>query len=265
MFKRFGKKAQEKKKKNLTIYLILRALVLLVLVLNLFQGEYYNVFLCALTLVLFLLPQLIERRFKIILPDFLEGIVYLFNFSPEILAQNQKFYGNFPIWDTMQQTLNGFMAAAEGITLIDILNRNKKLHLSLTPFFVAIVSFSFSMTIGVLWEFFEWGMDEIFLTDMQKDRLPTTISSVYLNPSGENEAVIIDNIQSTIITALDDADQEIYYTIDGGYLDIGLKDTMKDMFVNFIGAIVFTIIGYLYIKGRDDKHFAARFIPQLKK
>ena len=47
----------------------------------------------------------------------------------------------------------------------------------------------------------------------------------------------------------------------GGYLDIGLHDTMKDLFVNLIGAAVFSAVGFFYVKNRGRGRFARRFIP----
>mgnify|MGYP003456736244 CR=1 FL=1 len=86
--------------------------------------------------------------------------------------------------------------------------------------------------------------------------------SVKLNEENANEPVVIDNINKIEIYT---ADSEDILVIEGGYLELGLIDTMKDLFVNFIGAIVYSILGYLYIKNRDDYKFAERFIPRLKK
>ena len=112
------------------------------------------------------------------------------------------------------------------------------------------------MTIGVLWEFFEYGMDRCLRLDTQKDRIVNVISTVKLDPNNDNKAVIIDNIKETHIITDDD---EI--VIEGEYLDIGINDTMKDLMVNFIGAVCFSTIGYLYIKNRDKYKFATNFIP----
>ena len=148
--------------------------------------------------------------------------------------------------------------------MIDILNRSEKFHTKMKPIFVGVVAFCFSMTIGVLWEFFEYGMDNILKTDMQKDRIVQSISSVEINPEKENNPIVIDNINRTVIyyAQKDGTSKEL--TIDGGYLDIGIKDTMKDLLVNFIGAIVYSFIGYFYIKGRDEYKFAENFIPKRK-
>ena len=135
----------------------------------------------------------------------------------------------------------------------------------LSAAFVALVAFCFSMTIGVMWEFFEYGMDTFFKTDMQKDSIVEEISTVTLDPEGKNKAVIIKNIQNIIIETKDENGELIEIPISNGYLDIGLQDTMEDLIVNFIGAVVFSIIGLLYIKNKDEYKFAENFIPIMKK
>ena len=241
------------------IYLVLRALVIATLVLQFLNGNFENVFLCGLTLVLFTLPTVIERRIKIDLPDTLEIIILLFIFAAEILGEIQAYYTIFKGWDTMLHTLNGFLCAAIGFSLVDLLNRNERFSLSLSPAFMSIVAFCFSMTIGVLWEFFECGMDQLLLLDMQKDAVVHEISSVMLDPAGRNTPTVIRGITDVIVVA---NGEEISLGL-GGYLDIGLLDTMKDLFVNFIGAVVFSWIGYFYVKSRGQGRFASRFIPKV--
>ena len=250
------------KKSTLTVYFILRFLVIVCMVAQSMRGNWNNVFMCFLTLILFTIPTIASRKLNIKLPSTLEIIVYLFIFSAEILGEIQNFYGIFHHWDTMLHTLNGFLCAAIGFSLIDILNRTEKFHIKMTPAFVALVSFCFSMTIGVLWEFGEFAMDRYFLKDTQKDRIVQRISSVELNENQENVPVIIENINQTKIYS--DNNSKVT-TIEGGYLDLGIIDTMKDLFVNFIGAVVFSILGLLYIKDRDEYKFAERFIPILRK
>lgn len=248
------------KKSSLAWYLGLRALVIVVMILRFLRGDYTSVFLCILTLILFMIPFWINQKFKIEIPDLLEIIIYLFIFSAEILGEIQNFYGIFKYWDTILHTINGFLAAAIGFSLIDILNESERFHIKLSPVFVSLVAFCFSMTIGVLWEFFEFGADQIFEYDMQKDRIVQTISTVELEPEGKNKPVIVDNIEKTVIYSNENG--EIAETvITGGYLDIGIIDTMKDLIVNFIGAIVFSTIGYFYIHNRDKYKFTENFIP----
>ncbi len=246
-------------KKAFAIYMTLRLLVLITLVLQLINRNYENVFLCVLTLALFLTPSFIEARFKLDLPEALEIIILLFIFAAEILGEIQNFYNVFSNWDTILHTINGFLCAAIGFSLIDILNRYEKFHLNLSPLFVAIVGFCFSMTIGVLWEFFEYGADKLFHTDMQKDKIVEQIYSVTLNEEGKNVPVKVENILESYIVTEDEL-----YVIQGGYLDIGLEDTIGDLLVNFIGAVVYCIIGYVYVKNRDENSLAQKFMVKMR-
>ncbi len=254
-----------KKKKDkitkLTIFFALRLLVIVSLVGQAIRGNWNNVFLCILTLILFTFPNLISKKLNVTLPTVLETTVYLFIYASEILGEIQNFYGIFEHWDTMLHILNGFLCAAVGFSLIDILNNNDNFHINMTPSFVALVACCFSVTIGVLWEFSEFAVDQYLDRDMQKDRIITKISSVKINPNGVNEPIIINDIDKTIIYSKNPDKETV---IEGGYLELGVIDTMKDLFVNFIGAVTFSIVGYLYIKNRDDYKLVENFIPKLK-
>lgn len=241
------------------VYIVLRLLVILMMVAQFFNGNFENVFLCVLTLILFLLPTIFEKSLQIDLPNALEIIILLFIFAAEILGEIRAFYTTFAYWDTMLHTLNGFLCAAIGFSLVDMCNRHKRISLSLSPVYMAIVAFCFSMTIGVLWEFFECTMDQFFLLDMQKDTVVNVISSVNLDPTGGNTPVAIKGITDLIVVC---GDEQIPLGL-GGYLDIGILDTMKDLWVNFIGAVVFSIVGYFYVKSRGKGWFARNFIPQV--
>ncbi len=238
------------------VYFTLRFFVIATLILQLMNRNYENVFLCALTLILLIMPSLVQITFKVELPTTLEIIILIFIFSAEILGEISEFYLMFPFWDTVLHTLNGFLAAAIGFSLVDLLNRSERTVFHLSPLFMAIVAFCFSMTIGVIWEFFEFGMDQIAGYDMQKDTVIHTIRSVTLDPDGHNVPYVIGNIRETAVNG-----QELGL---GGYLDIGLIDTMQDMIVNFIGAFTFSVIGFLYVRNRGRGTIAGRFIPRRK-
>lgn len=240
------------------VYFILRFSVIGVLVAQLFNRDFESVFLCILTLILFLIPSFLERRMRVDVPDTLEIIILLFIYAAEILGEIRAYYITFAYWDTMLHTLNGFLCAAIGFSLVDILNRNERItSFSLSPAYMALVAFCFSMTVGVLWEFFECIMDQVFLLDMQKDTILNTISSVKLDPNGGNVPTQIQDIIDVVVVHSDGTQQALGL---GGYLDVGILDTMKDLFVNFIGAVVFSIIGYFYVKHRGKSRFAQRFI-----
>ena len=260
--KKISQIVKEKKGLNIVVYFTLRILVILSMVGQSIHGNWNNVFLCIVTLILFTFPTFISKKFNISLPTTLEIIVYLFIYASEILGEIQNFYGIFSHWDTMLHTLNGFLCAAVGFSLVDILNNHEDFHIQLTPIFLSLVSICFSMTIGVLWEFGEFSVDYFFNKDMQKDRIVNKISSVKINEQGKNEPITIKNIDKTIIYSDDNKNVTI---IENGYLELGIIDTMKDLFVNFLGAVIFSIIGYLHIKNREGYRFAEIFIPRLKR
>ena len=89
------------------VYFTLRILVIAMLVLQLLNRNYENVFLCVLTLVLFTLPTLLERQLRIDLPDTLEVIILLFIYAAEILGEIRAYYTHITHWDTMLHTVNG--------------------------------------------------------------------------------------------------------------------------------------------------------------
>ena len=237
------------------VYVVLRLIVVAELVLSILRGEYESAFICLLVLILFILPFFIQQNFGIQLPTTLEIIILLFIFAAEILGELEGYFITYPGWDTMLHTTTGFLCAATGFALIDILNRNSRIKFHLSPIYVALAAFCFSMTVGVLWELFEFGMDRLFHLDMQKDTVVQSITSVMLDPTNSNTPITIDGIHSVAVNGND-------LGFDG-YLDIGLYDTMEDLFVNFIGAVTFSVIGYFYIKHRGKGKLARAFIPTL--
>lgn len=248
---------KENKRSSLVIYLILRFLVIICMILQILRGDLNNALLCLLSLILLFAPLFIQNKFEITLPNDLEIAIYLFIFSAEILGEIDNFFGIIPYWDIILHTINGFLATAVGFSLVDLLNKNSK-NINLSPFYLCLVAFCFSMTIGVLWEFFEYGCDKFLNVDMQKDTVIQKISSVALNPDGENKAVVVDDIGKTIIY---DTNGDVLQVIDNGYLDIGLNDTIEDLFVNFIGAIVFSCFAFFDLKHNRSDSFINRFVP----
>lgn len=242
---------------SLIVYLIIRILIILCMIREIWNGNIENALLCVLSLILLIVPAFVERKFKIDLPNILEVMIFIFIFSAEILGEINNFYGTFHNFDDILHTINGFLAASIGFSLIYLLNENSETF-KLSPIFVSLVAFCFSMTIGIAWEFFEYGMDNFFGLDMQKDEYVYKINTVTIDPEQSNSVVNIDHIDHTVI--YDKNNNEIVNL--NGYLDIGLHDTMKDLIVNFIGALVFSIFGYLYIINQEKYKIAGRFITK---
>ena len=245
---------------TLAVYLVLRTLVIFSLVRAALRWDFQSVFLCSLTLILMILPSIFTRRLSIELPTTLEIIILLFIFSAEILGELNSFYIRVPHWDTVLHTLNGFLCAAVGFALVDMLNRSDRFSFRLSPHYLALVAFCFSMTVGVMWEFFEYGGDRFLGLDMQKDTVIHALRTVELDPTRSNKVIAVRDIQEVILVHSDGTQQVLGL---GGYLDVGLHDTMKDLIVNFIGAAVFSVIGFFYVKAKGQGRFAARFIPRV--
>ena len=239
----------------LAVYLILRFIVIAALVFSALNGDWESVFTCVLVLFLFLLPAFLQKTLPVEFPSTLEIIILLFIFAAEILGELSDYFVRFAHWDTLLHTTSGFLFAAVGFSLVDLLNRSKSVRFELSPFYLAVCAFCFSMTIGVIWEFFEFAMDHLLHLDMQKDTVIHAFSSVSLDPTLSNIPIRVEDITEVTVNGW-----ELGL---GGYLDIGLFDTMEDLFVNFIGALVFSIIGYFDAKSKGGRGIARRFVPQV--
>ena len=240
------------------LYSILRLFVVLIGIRSVMLHNYDVTVTCLLVLALFFVPSLLEETLKIRIPALFEGIIYCFIFAAEILGELGHFYTQFPIWDTMLHTLNGFLFAAVGFSTVELLNRTNK-NVNLSPLYLTMVAFCFSMTIGVLWEFFECGADLFLGQDMQKDFIVDHFQSVTLDPNHSQEVIHVNDITGTVIQT---ASGETF-TIQGGYLDIGILDTMKDLLVNFIGAIVFCSFGFAFLKYGESRKVANKVVQGL--
>ena len=241
------------------IFTILRILIVVAMVRSIIIGNYEGTATCVLSLLLLLIPSFLEGAMRISISPLFEAIIYCFIFAANILGELAHFYAHIPIWDTMLHTLNGFLFAAVGYSAVDLLNRSSK-NIKLSALYLTLVAFCVSMTVGVLWEFFECGMDLFFGKDMQKDFIVTSFQSTKLDPTNSQFAVPVKDITSTVINT---ASGETY-TVEGGYLDIGILDTMKDLFVNFIGAVVFCIFGFIYEKVGEKSKVASTVVKGMK-
>ena len=230
-------------KKTFIFYTVLRVLVFLTMIRCIMTGNYQSMMLCLLSLILFLVPAFLQDKMRIEIPPVFQVIIFGFIFAAEILGEVDHYYVRIHGWDTMLHTMNGFLCAAIGFSLVYLLNRGSR-NFNLSPFYLTLVAFCFSMTVGVVWEFFEFTMDQFFFLDMQKDFIVQEFGSVTLDPQNMGTPIHVAGITETIINT---ASGETY-VIPDGYLDIGILDTMKDLLVNLLGAVVFSIIGYSTLK-----------------
>lgn len=247
-------------KPTFVTYVILRMLVIFSLVRAVFLGESESIMYCSLVLILLGMPLILESKFKVELSPVMEIIIFLFIYAAEILGEVESYYVKVPGWDTALHTMNGFLCAAIGYSLFEMLNRSESFKIRLSPFFLALVAFCFSMTVGVLWEFFEFGMDHFLHMDMQKDFIVSSFQSVTLDPTYSNIAVPVKDIARTVIVKADGSQ----VVIQGGYLDLGIIDTMKDLMVNCVGAVTFCILAVIGKINKRTQKISEAFIPLVK-
>ena len=176
-------------RRRLTIRGVLSLLVVLTFIRCAFMQRYENMFVCVLSLVLLAMPTLIEKQLAIDIPPMMEAIIYCFIYAAEIMGEINSFYTIIPGWDTMLHTINGFLVAAVGFCLVDLFNRSERFTFKLSPLFLAIVAFCFSMTVGVLWEFFRVHRRSGDAHGHAEDYVVHEVNSVSLNPDGLNVPV----------------------------------------------------------------------------
>ncbi len=186
------------------------------IVYNYMIAQWEVFFSAILTLFLFLLPTVFSRRTKISIPAAFQIIILLFIFASMYLGEIHNYFYRYHWWDSMLHLTSAVILGYIGFLLIYALNKNRNIHLTLSPLFIAIFTFCFAMTVGVIWEIFEFAVDSLLGVNMQKAR-----------------------------------NLEVVY----GYFDtrLGLLDTMRDLIVNSIGALFVSVVGYYYSKKKMVK------------
>ena len=234
----------ENNKAKCILHGVLKAHTVFCLIWTLSVGNWLCFGYSIVTLLLFLLPTLVQIGFKIELPFSLEAVIMLFIWAAMVLGDVYDWYVVFSHWDTLLHTVTGFVAAAVGIGLINLMNRDDKCALKLSPLFVSLLCFSFSMMIGAMWELFEFCIDLSGVTNMQKDTLLPSLKFA------------VEGIDGPVSGFVKNIGEMQFIMDDGvvvapgimGYIDMGLIDSIEDMFVNFIGALIFSVIAFLYVK-----------------
>ncbi len=164
---------------------------------------------CLLGIAAIAIPSLLQRKLNFVIPSNMMVLYTLFLYGAIFLGEVMAFYYKVPHWDTFLHALSGAMLGALGFSVITFLNKTDGIPINMSPLFVAFFAFCFAMTMGMLWEIYEFTVDYFFGTNMQK------------------------------------------FALEGGAGLVGqaaLKDTMKDLIVDTIGALIMSIGGYLSIK-----------------
>ncbi|MGE5474523.1 MAG: hypothetical protein ACM3UU_09910 [Ignavibacteriales bacterium] len=165
-------KARMPKKWNEIISWTIRAILIIAIVAYLFTGRFDGLFVLVITLMLTFYPNVLEKRFRVYLPSSMQIIITVFIFAAQFLGELRGFYDRFWWWDIMLHTTSGFILGIIGFMFVYMLNQQYDKNVNLSPFFIVLFAFCFALTIGVIWEFYEFGMDRIFGLNMQKFRNP---------------------------------------------------------------------------------------------
>lgn len=157
---------------NVIITWLIRGLLLIAVLTSIIQKNYDNVFIAIIAIAGTFLPNIIERKMKVSLPISLQIIIVILIYLAGGLGEIQKFYYTVPWWDDMIHMTSGGVLAIIGIIFVYLLNKNNPKKVQLSPFFVVLFAFCFAIMVDVIWEIYEFSMDRIIGTDMQKFRLP---------------------------------------------------------------------------------------------
>lgn len=241
------------------VYIFLKIVIIICLIIQVKNRNWNNTTICILGLILSETPNLIKYYYNIELTTTLEVLFYIFIFCAQILGEMANFYSKFPYLDTILHIVSGFTMAGFGFALVNILNKNQNIHKKLEHTFIMLFAICFSMTIGVIWEFCEFTIDQTLGKDMQKDQIIRNISSTKINKNQVNDPITINNIDKTTIYT-----RSKETTLDG-YLDIGLVDTMKDLYVNLLGAFIFSLMIKYDLKSEKKYNLTKFFMPRLMK
>lgn len=179
---------------------------------------------CILGVVALLLPGMLQHKLRIDIPSNMLILYTIFLYSAIYLGEVKSFYYNVSNWDNILHTFSGAMIGALGFSIVTLLNKTEEVPMNLSPLFVVLFSFCFAVTLGVVWEFYEFTFDGLLGLNMQKFAL-------------ENGTQLIGRA--------------------------ALTDTMVDLFVDTVGALIISIIGYISLK--YNKGWVEKLLVRVKK
>ncbi len=217
------------------VLLLCEIFTLVTAIIMLCTGEYNRLLLACATFALVLLPEVMERLLKCRLHPALYYFCVFYALGP-MLGHCWDFYYNIPGWDKLLHISGGVVFALVGLFLFDFMGGS-----NCPPLLRALFALCFSMALSVAWEFFEFFADQVFHTDMQNDTVITALHSHLLGPAPGVPGTI-SGISSVVVNGT-------RLPVEG-YIDIGLIDTMNDMLVETLGAVVVAVI---HLAGRGAK------------
>jgi uncharacterized membrane protein YjdF len=201
---------------QLGVLVVLLTVMAVELVLLLAQGLWLNGVWLLAVMVVTGSPAVLGHRLPVRIPAEYELLAILFVFGSLFLGEFRSYYERFWWWDIALHATSGLLLGILGFLLVYILNENKRIDLHMRPGFLAFFAFIFAVAVGTFWEIFEFAVDQIFGTTMQKPMLG--------DPSG-------------------------------------LTDTMWDLIVDTLGALVISVFAWWHMK-RNQRSFVDVWIDK---
>ncbi len=164
---------------------------------------------CILGILIMFIPGLISKKFSVKIPSWMHIVFVLFLFCAIFLGEVRSFYYHFRNWDAMLHTVSGVLLGSLGFSFVTLMNNSERVPVNLSPIFVALFAFCFAVMLGVVWEIYEFTLDGLLGLNMQKFALE----------------------DGTLLKGRD-----------------ALKNTMKDLILDSLGAFVMSAIGYVSLK-----------------
>jgi hypothetical protein len=205
-------------KLNFYLFLVLRITLVLAIPLSLWERNWIFVFLSSVTFLLTFIPSFIEKRYKINIPSEIEIVVVLFIYAGIFLGDMRGFYNDFWWWDSLLHLIGGIGLGFLGFLILYYFYKTGKFQAS--PKVIVLFAFCFALSIGALWEIFEFLVDIFFGSNMQKAKGLEVIYG-YCNTS------------------------------------LGVLDTMLDLILDAIGALIASLAGYFYLKNGESFLFGS--------
>lgn len=206
----------------LTLMTAIASLVIFIITREGAETTANQIFMCVMALLCINIPMILEKKFKLCIPNYISITLYIFLFSHFVLGEIFRVYDHSMIFDKIQHTASGVIMSLIGFSIIFMLNKLNPDKMKLSPFFIVLFTFCFTMTTEYVWELFEYSMDRIFNTNMQR---------------------WTDGVLETL------EDGSVISAIPYGS---GLKDTMGDMGVNIIGCLGVCIYAIVGMKLKPD-------------
>ncbi|MCW9012796.1 MAG: hypothetical protein OQL06_03360 [Gammaproteobacteria bacterium] len=153
------------------ILIVLQAIMAVELILVFYEQQWINAFLVMAIMAVTLSPALLGRRFRVHIPAEFQLLAVVFIFAALFLGEIHSYYVRFWWWDIALHTSSGLLMGILGFLLVYVLNESERVDVHMRAHFVALFAFLFAVTVGTLWEIFEFGMDQIVGTNMQKPML----------------------------------------------------------------------------------------------